>query len=109
MFILIIVMKSFRVEQALKKLGADIRDARKRRRITTALMAERIGVTRLTLAKIERGEPGVSMGSYAMALYVLGKLDALENMIDRAQDTLGLDLEDERLPQRVRVPKKPTP
>ncbi len=98
-------MKSFRVEQALKKLGADIHDARKRRRITIKLMAERIGVTRLTLAKLERGAPTVSMGSYAMALYVLGKIDELENLMDRTNDPLGLDLEDERLPKRIRVPK----
>ena len=98
-------MKSFRVERALKKLGTDIRDARKRRRITTKLMAERIGVTRLTLAKLERGAPTVSMGSYAMALYVLGKIDELENLMDRTNDPLGLDLEDERLPKRIRVPK----
>lgn len=101
-------MKSFRVERALRKLGADIRNARKRRRITTHLMAERIGISRLTLQKIERGEPTVSMGSYAMALHILGKLDQLEHIIDRSQDALGLDLEDERLPQRVRPAKVPS-
>lgn len=98
-------MKSFRVERALKKLGLDIRDARKRHRISTQLMADRLGITRVTLAKLERGEPSVAMGSYAMALYVLGKIDELENLMDRTQDTLGLDLEDERLPQRIRTPK----
>ncbi len=97
--------RSFRVERALQKLGADIRDARKRRRITVALMAERIGVTRVTLSKIEKGDPKVNMGSYALALYVLGKIDDLEKLIDRTNDPLGLDMMDERLPKRIRVAK----
>ncbi len=95
-------MKSLRVERALKKLGADIRDARKRRRITVALMAERVGVTRVTLSRLEKGDPKVGMGHYAMALYVLGKIDELENIIDRTTDGLGLDLLEERLPKRIR-------
>ena len=98
-------IKSFRVEQVLKKLGSDIRDARKRRGITVQLMAERMGVTRVTVAKIERGEPSSSMGNYAMALYILGKADELEMLMDRTHDSLGLDLVDEKLPKRIRVPK----
>ncbi|XBS69573.1 helix-turn-helix transcriptional regulator [Acerihabitans sp. KWT182] len=96
-------MRVFRVEQALKKLGRDIQDARKRRRISTSLMAERIGITRATLSRLEAGEPKVSMGSYAIALYVLGKLDDLENIVDRTRDPLGLDLMDEQLPVRIRT------
>jgi len=96
-------MRVFRVEQALKKLGRDIQDARKRRRISTSLMAERIGITRATLSRLEAGDPKVSMGSYAIALYVLGKLDELEKIIDRTRDPLGLDLMDEQLPVRIRT------
>lgn len=99
-------MRSFRVERALKKLGQDIQDARKRRRISTTLMAQRIGITRVTLGKLEAGDPKVSMGSYALALYVLGKIDELENIIDRTNDPLGLDLIDSQLPIRIRKRKK---
>jgi transcriptional regulator with XRE-family HTH domain len=98
-------MRSFRVEKALEKLGHDIRDARKRRRITMALMAQRIGITRATLSTLEAGDPTVSMGSYALALYILGKLSSLENIIDRTNDALGLDMMDEQLPTRVRLKK----
>ncbi|SFK98177.1 Helix-turn-helix [Nitrosomonas aestuarii] len=98
-------VKSFRVERILKKLGSDIRDARKRRGITAQLMAERMGVTRVTVANIERGEPSTGMGNYAMALHILGKADELEMIMDRTHDALGLDLMDEKLPKRVRVPK----
>ncbi|TCL05103.1 helix-turn-helix protein [Sodalis ligni] len=87
----------------MKKLGRDIQDARKRRRISTSLMAERIGITRATLSRLEAGDPKVSMGSYAIALYVLGKLDELEKIIDRTRDPLGLDLMDEQLPVRIRT------
>ena len=103
--VFIMPVRSFRVEQVLKKLGGDIRDARKRRGITVQLMAERMGVTRVTVAKIERGEPNTSMGNYAMALYILGKADELEMLMDRTRDSLGLDLMDEKLPKRVRVSK----
>ncbi|QWA11515.1 helix-turn-helix transcriptional regulator [Sodalis ligni] len=49
-------MRLFRVEQALKKLGSNIQHARKRRRISTSLMAERIGITRATLSRLEAGQ-----------------------------------------------------
>ncbi|MEC5509919.1 helix-turn-helix transcriptional regulator [Klebsiella oxytoca] len=94
--------RSFRVERALKKMGQDIQNARKRRRITTTLMAQRMGISRVTLSKIEAGDPKVAMGSYALALYILGKLDELENIIDRTNDPLGLDIVDSELPIRVR-------
>lgn len=96
-------IRSLRVERVLKKLGNDIRDARRRRAITMQVMADRMNVTRVTLTRVERGDARVSMGNYAMALYILGKADALEMLIDRTNDPLGLDLMDERLPQRVRV------
>lgn len=99
------MMKSFRMESALRKLGRDISDARKRRRIPTTLMAERMGVTRVTLSRIEEGNPTVNMGAYAMALNVLGKIEDLEMLVDRTKDPLGLDLMDESLPQRIRLPR----
>lgn len=74
------------VKKALKKLGKDIREARIRRRIPVALMAERVGISRVTLKSVEDGRPTVSMGIYATALYVLGMLDRLydkEIMIKR--------------------------
>ena len=91
------------VRRLLRKLGSDIRDARLRRRIRAATMAERALISRTTLHKIERGDPGVSMGNYATALFVLGMEDGLSELADRSRDRLGLDLLEERLPQRVRT------
>lgn len=82
-----------------------MRDARKRRRIPTALLAERAFISRTTLAKIERGDPGVSMGNYASVLSALGLIERMGELADVRFDTLGLDLEAERLPRRIRLPK----
>ena len=64
------------VARSLRKLGSDLRDACRRRRISTQIMAERAGISRTTLSKAEEGDPGVSMGTFATLLFVLG-LDAL--------------------------------
>ncbi|MES2984704.1 MAG: hypothetical protein V4735_05915 [Pseudomonadota bacterium] len=90
------------VKRALSKLGEDIRAARLRRRITATLMAERAFITRTTLGKVEKGDPGVSLGTYATILFILGLASRLEELVDVRNDTLGLQLEDERLPKRVR-------
>ena len=94
------------VARALRKLGADIRDARRRRRIPTALLAERALISRTTLGKVERGDAGTSVGAYATVLFVLGMLDRLAALADAGQDALGLALEEERLPQRIRLRRR---
>jgi transcriptional regulator with XRE-family HTH domain len=90
------------VRRALRKLGADIRDARRRRRIPAALLAQRAMTSHVTLAKVERGEPSVSIAVYANALFVLGMVDRLGALADASTDEVGLALDEERLPQRVR-------
>ena len=87
----------------LEKLGADVRDARRRRRIPMALMAERAMISRATLHRIERGDPGVALGNYARVLFVLGLEERLRELADPGRDGLGLDLEAGRLPKRVRL------
>jgi transcriptional regulator with XRE-family HTH domain len=94
------------VRAALQKLGQDINDARRRRRITMALMAERAGIAVNTLAKIERGDPAASMAAYASVLFVLGFTTRLRDLADANNDATGRMLEEERLPQRVRYSKK---
>lgn len=91
------------VRRALRKLGSDIRDARRRRRIPTAVMAERAMISRPTLVKVEKGDPSVSLGIYATVLFVLGMVDRLSSLADVSKDTVGLELEDERLPERIHL------
>ncbi len=89
------------VDRVLRKLGSDIRDARRRRRIQTAVMADRIQVSRPTLRRLEAGDPSVSMGAYATALYVLGLVDRVADLADLAQDPVGRRLASENLPLRI--------
>src|SRR5215212_99722 len=94
------------VKRALKKLGSDIRDARKRRRISTVTMSERAMINRRTLLKVERGEPSVSMGIYATVLFILGMTDRIADIADPSHDQIGLDLEGENLPKRIYSPRR---
>lgn len=94
------------VKRALKKLGNDLRDARKRRRIPMWLAAERAGISRATLSKIEKGDEGVSLGAYSKILFVLGMIQRLVELADPKFDLLGLGLEAKSLPKRIRIPRK---
>src|SRR6266704_3257127 len=92
---------------ALRKLGRDIRDARRRRRIPAAIAAQRASISRTTLVKIEKGDPGVAIGIYATVLFVLGMADRLGDLAAPKNDPVGLQLEEENLPQRIRVARNP--
>ena len=94
------------VISALRKLGQDINHARRRRRITLELMAERADLSRSTIGKIEKGDPTTSMGSYSAVLFVLGMEKRLSDLVDSIHDLTGRRLEDESLPQRIRMPRK---
>jgi transcriptional regulator with XRE-family HTH domain len=97
------------VRRALRKLGDDIRAARKRRRITMQLMAERAFTSRQTIARVERGDPRVSMGIYATVIFVLGMTERLGELLDATKDPWVLELDEERLPERVRPPRRRPP
>ena len=97
-----------KVRRSLAKLGLDLATARKKRSLTTAMMAERLGVAKSTYLRVEKGDPTVSMGVYAMVLFVLGFGNALGEIVDPRRDDQGLLLDVERLPKRVRVKKSAT-
>lgn len=90
------------VERAIRKLGADISLARRRRHIAQASLAERMGASLSTVRRMEKGDVRVPIHFYARALHVFGEIQALENLLDTANDDIGLTLMDARLPQRVR-------
>jgi DNA-binding XRE family transcriptional regulator len=94
--------------RALRKLGKDLRDARRRRRIPAAVAAQRASISRTTLVKVEKGDPGVALGIYATVLFVLGMVNRLSDVADPRTDTAGLQLEEEHLPERIRTKRKPT-
>ena len=99
------------VLRSLRKLGHDIRDARRRRRIPAAILAERASISRTTLNKIEGGDEGVYIGNYAAVLFALGLADRIADLADATHDKVGRELEEEHLPERIRLsrPGKPIP
>jgi len=97
------------VRRALKKLGQDIRDARLRRRIPTEIMAQRASVSRTTLYKVENGDESVSMATYATVLFILGLLDRISALADLSNDDVGRQLDEERLPKRIRLKRRKSP
>lgn len=88
----------------LIELGTRLQLARLRRRYSAATVAARAGVTRMTLYKVEKGDPGVSMGTYANTLRALG-LSADLDLIAR-DDELGRKLQDLELPIRKIAPAR---
>jgi DNA-binding XRE family transcriptional regulator len=94
------------VRRALRKLGHDIRDARLRRRIPTEILAKRASISRTTLYKVEKGDANVSMGTYATLLFTLGMIERVSDLADANSDVLGRQLDDERLPKRIRLAQR---
>jgi transcriptional regulator with XRE-family HTH domain len=90
---------------ALRKVGRDLAVARRKRGISTADMASRLFVSRDTLWRLERGDPTVSMGTLATAVFVLGLQDRLADLAAPERDAMGLSLDEQRLPQRIRRPR----
>ncbi|HWM85518.1 MAG TPA: helix-turn-helix transcriptional regulator [Kofleriaceae bacterium] len=88
------------VERQMHALGQRLRAARLRRAISTVLFAERMGISRDTLNRLEKGEPTIALGTYARALRVLG-LDGDLDAIAR-DDELGRKLQDLNLPGQKR-------
>lgn len=84
------------VQRQVAALGERIRKARLRRRMTAVLFAERLGVSRDTLHRLEKGDATIALGTYARALRILG-LDRDLDVIAR-DDELGRKLQDLQLP-----------
>jgi transcriptional regulator with XRE-family HTH domain len=94
------------VQRSLLRLGRGLGLARRRRHLTQADLAGRIGASVNTIRRLEAGHPGIALGQVARVLQVFGELGALDQLLDTAHDGIGLTLMDERLPQRVRVSKR---
>ncbi|WP_334147876.1 helix-turn-helix domain-containing protein [Hyphomicrobium sp.] len=99
---------SLRMQAELRKLGEDIAIARKKRRFTQQRLAEGAGVNVATIRRLESGDGGVSLGVLAMVMLTLGEHNRLANLLDVAKDDIGLTLDVNALPKRVR-PKRSRP
>lgn len=89
--------------RALKKLGEDIRDARLRRKLPMEIVAERAATSRPTVARIEKGDPSVSIGIIAAVLQALNLLERLSDVADPSYDDVGQNISKEDLPKRAYI------
>lgn len=90
-----------RAQRQIEALGVRLRAARMRRRMTQEVLAERVGVSVPTIAKLESGDPSTSLATVLRLLTVLGLADDID--LIAAQDTLGRELQDNAL-KRTNAP-----
>ena len=91
-------------DRLLRGLGENIRLARLRRDLTATQVAERAGVARLTLARLEQGDGGTSMANLLKVLFVLGLEGDLGSVA--LDDKMGRRLQDLELGERKRASRK---
>ena len=94
-----------KTQTILTQMGEQIRLARLRRHLSSELVAERAGISRMTLSNIEKGSSSVAIGSYAAVLHALNGMDT-DLLLVAKDDELGRKLQDLELPTRRRAPKK---
>ncbi|WP_369066831.1 helix-turn-helix domain-containing protein [Kocuria carniphila] len=82
-------MNGYRIERELTEFGQHVRGWRMVLGLTAQQVAERAGITRDTLRKIEAGDPGVGFGNVAQVLRALGVLDQVVNAIDPLGSDIG--------------------
>ena len=86
--------------QAVKALGEGLALARLRRRESLRGWALRMGVAVRTVQRMEKGDPGVGMGIYALAIWLMGRTQALADVSAPEYDMAALDLELRSLKRR---------
>lgn len=81
------------VEQAIKRLGANLRTARLRRNLTTREVADKIGTGPRAVTDAEKGKPSTGIAVYTALLWAYGLLEPFSALADPATDEEGLALE----------------
>lgn len=89
-------------ENILEQMGTQIKYARLRRKLSADLVAERAGISRMTLISIEKGAPSVAIGCYAAVLHALNYMD-IDLLLVAKDDELGHKLQDLELPVKKRI------
>jgi transcriptional regulator with XRE-family HTH domain len=90
------------VEQALRKLGGNLRTARLRRGLTIHEAAEKIGTGPRAVSDAERGKPSTGIAVYAALLWLYDLLGAFEDIANPSKDEQGLTLASRRGRVRAR-------
>jgi transcriptional regulator with XRE-family HTH domain len=98
-------MLSLKMRQRMTQIGRNLQLARKRRRKTVQQAAEMIGTSASSVRRMEAGDPSVKFGTFLAALEVFQLEDSLR-FAEPEDDLIGLTLEKQRLPKRVRMKKE---
>jgi len=93
-----------KLSRLLAQVGVNLKQARLRRSYSAEIVAERSGITRRTLQRVEQGDPAVALGIYARVLQALGLVEDLAALA--RDDALGRRLQDLDLPIRKRAPRQ---
>jgi transcriptional regulator with XRE-family HTH domain len=93
---------SVRVKSSAASIGEQLVAWRKLQGLTAAQVAERAGIARNTLRRVETGDAGVSMQAFLSVARALGVLEAVVTALDPYETDLGRARADEALPKRVR-------
>src|ERR1700761_6239292 len=93
-----------RVKRILGDFGGRLKAARLRRRYSADMVAQRAGIARATLHRVELGDPGVSLGNYTRVMQALRLEDDLKQLAH--DDILGRKLQDAALGERARAPRR---
>jgi len=91
-----------KVSHAATVLGEQVSTWRKLQGLTAAQLAERAGITRGTLRRLEHGDPGVGLGVFLAIAHALGQMDGVVKALDPYETDLGRARADWNLPRRVR-------
>ena len=94
-----------KTEKILSTMGEQIKLARLRRNLTAELVAERAGISRSSLWKVEKGDPSVAMGIYAAILHALNNLDK-DLLLIAKDDEMGKQLQDLNLITKNRATRR---
>ena len=90
------------IQRAAGDVGQSIATWRRLQRLTSAQLADRAGIARSTLSRLENGDAGVSFENVLKVWRALGLVDAVVEVVDPYQSDVGRMRADEVLPQRVR-------
>ncbi len=97
------------IDRALKALGKSIELARRRRGMSQADLASRMGASVSTVRRLEDGHPGTALSYLGSALQVFGELEKLRLLLDTPTDSIGLALMDAELPTRIYSKRRQVP
>src|SRR5688572_1245063 len=93
----------FPIEQAAKRLGADLRTARLNRNLSVAEVAAKIGTGPRAVMDAEKGKVSTVVAVYMALLWAYGLLDQLAEVADPGRDAEGKALASAGQRQRARA------